>query len=90
MAEEEECCEKEEEAQPLLFVPTHQANDIEVFTKCLNLTNINIKIWIESLDLEKSEELAEVIDQQQKTGDMTVLLKPYLPFIKECDELQVQ
>ena len=70
--------------------PKLDADDLDIVKQGGGLTAINIAGWAESLTLEQCEEFVTLLEDQNKTGNIPALVKPYLVYVKEYRQLEVQ
>ena len=55
---------------------------------CFGIIDLRIEEWVKGMDIDTIEKFFNMILENPKTGNVIVLTRPFLPFIKAVDELQ--
>ena len=70
--------------------PDLVAGELDIVKQAFQLRGVNIAGWVESLNLVEASSLLQVIEEQPKTGMTRSRINPYMPFVKEFNDLEAR
>jgi hypothetical protein len=76
------------DTEEMFFVPTVTEKDCEEIKLALAVKTVNIEPWVKSLDQKTTQYLFDTLEDQAKTGNVTILVNPYLDAVKEYAQLE--